>query len=191
MPKNTPGPRPEGAWLPVPGYEGIYEVSDDGRVWSVRRPHPESMKVPERWGIIKPQYIGGHVLQQSINRYGYPKISLSKNGKIKNFMVHRLVLEAFVGPCPEGMEACHRNDDPTDNRLSNLRWDNHQSNIDERESHREVLTHCKRAGHKFTPENTRIDRRGGRHCRQCYREQDRARRQRYRAEKRTAAAKVA
>lgn len=47
----------------------------------------------------------------------------------KQYAVHRLVLEAFVGTCPEGYEACHYDDDPTNNRLTNLRWDTHESNI--------------------------------------------------------------
>lgn len=46
----------------------------------------------------------------------------------RTVLVHRLILEAFVGSCPEGMEACHWNDDPTDNRLENLRWDTHRAN---------------------------------------------------------------
>ena len=188
MPKNTPGPRPEGEWVPIPDYEGIYEVSDDGRVWSVRRPRPGCVFVSKTGHVHHWNEIGGHVMQQELNRYGYPFVALSKNGKATSRTVHRLVLEAFVGPCPEGMEACHDNDDPTDNRLSNLRWDTHQSNIDERESRREIITHCKRGGHEYTPENTRINSRGGRSCRECYREQDRARRRRYRAEKRAAAA---
>jgi hypothetical protein len=42
--------------------------------------------------------------------------------------LHRLVLEAFVGPCPPGCVGCHANDDPSDNRLENLRWDTHKAN---------------------------------------------------------------
>jgi len=44
-------------------------------------------------------------------------------------LVHRLVLEAFVGPCPDGMEACHLDSDKTNNRVSNLRWDTHLENM--------------------------------------------------------------
>jgi hypothetical protein len=43
-------------------------------------------------------------------------------------LVHRLVLSAFAGPCPEGMEACHYNGNPADNRLCNLRWDTRKAN---------------------------------------------------------------
>lgn len=43
--------------------------------------------------------------------------------------VHRVVLESFVGPCPDGMEACHNNCDYSDNRLDNLRWDTKSENM--------------------------------------------------------------
>lgn len=46
--------------------------------------------------------------------------------------VHHLVLETFVGLRPEGTETCHHDDDPANNKLANLRWDNRQSNIDDR-----------------------------------------------------------
>lgn len=49
-------------------------------------------------------------------------------GKGRHQLVHRLVLTAFVGPCPDGMEACHNNGSPTDNRLCNLRWDTRRAN---------------------------------------------------------------
>jgi hypothetical protein len=45
--------------------------------------------------------------------------------------VHRLVLEAFAGPCPEGRECCHEDGDPANNSLGNLRWDSHQANMDD------------------------------------------------------------
>ena len=59
---------------------------------------------------------------------GYLRLHLQKNGRRYDVMVHRLVLEAFVGPCPKGMECCHNNGDTSDNRLRNLRWDTRSSN---------------------------------------------------------------
>ena len=62
------------------------------------------------------------------SEYSYPKCRYTKrgyhrahNGK-KDFLVHRLVLEAFVGPCPEGKECDHINRKKGDNRVVNLRW---------------------------------------------------------------------
>lgn len=57
------------------------------------------------------------------------------DGRAVNRSVHRLVLEAFVGPAPEGMEGCHNNGDPWDNRLENLRWDTHQANMADAAAH--------------------------------------------------------
>ena len=89
------------------------------------------------------------------------------------------VLEAFVGPCPPGLEACHGNDVADDNRLENLRWDTRTENQLDRVRNGihpgANKTHCKR-GHEYTPENTMIQRKAngntGRVCREC----DRARR---------------
>lgn len=55
-------------------------------------------------------------------------MNLSKSNAVESFLVHRLVLTAFVGPCPEGMEGCHEDGDPSNNRATNLRWDTHKNN---------------------------------------------------------------
>lgn len=60
---------------------------------------------------------------------GHLSIRLSRNMGGKGFLIHRLVLLAFVGPCPDGMEACHYPDqNPANNRLENLRWDTRAGN---------------------------------------------------------------
>ncbi len=97
-------------WAPVPGYEGLYEVSDDGRVYS--------FLVGRQLGYMNPD--------------GYRIVKLHKSDKQDGFRVlrvHRLVLLAFVGPAPEGMECRHLNGDPSDNRLSNLRWGTQSENV--------------------------------------------------------------
>lgn len=63
-------------------------------------------------------------------------ICINVAGRNKTFMVYRLVLEAFIGPCPEGMEACHFPDrDPANNHLTNLRWDTRVNNFKDRDYH--------------------------------------------------------
>ena len=71
----------------------------------------------------------GHIWSKFSNKYlrpctnnGRKQLCLWKNGKHYNRLVHRLVLETFVGSCPKGMEACHNDGNPANNHLSNLRW---------------------------------------------------------------------
>lgn len=107
-------------WLPVVGFEGLYEVSDRGRVRSmervVHRSNGRTHTVNER--ILKPD-----------TDRGYHKVYLMKDGERLTRRIHTLVLEAFIGPKPEGMVCCHNNDIPDDNRVENLRWDTQLGNI--------------------------------------------------------------
>lgn len=104
-------------WLPVVGFEGRYEVSDLGRVRSLRFR-----------GNGGPQ-----VMRTTTNHNGYHVITLGFERK--QFRVPRLVLAAFVGPCPRGMEVCHAPDfSKNNNRLDNLRWDTTKANCEERDS---------------------------------------------------------
>lgn len=155
-------------WLPVVGYEGLYEVSDLGGVRGCDR---------RAWNGHGYHLLPGQVLKTRLDSHGRPQVSLYKSGERWTPRTYRLVLEAFVGPCPEGEEACHNNGDPLDNRLENLRWDTHEANmldaVRQRTHNNARKTHCKR-GHEFTAENTRINKSdGGRHCRACKRERER------------------
>lgn len=105
----------------VPGFEG-YRVGADGSVWSCRTTH--GIK-PGVWKRLRPR----------TSKQGQLCVALALKGKMVPRRVHRLVLEAFVGPCPEGMEACHNNGDMTDNRPSNLRWDTHKNNMQDMVRH--------------------------------------------------------
>lgn len=145
-------------WLPVPGYEGMYSVSDQGRVRSLDR-------------TVNGRSLRGQLRKPTCDPRGRRVVSLSRDGKSRYFFVHRIVLEAFVGPRPPGMECCHFNDDRSDNRLENLRWDTSSSNrldaVRNGKHHEARKTRCDK-GHEFTEDNTgtRTDN-GGRYCRTC------------------------
>lgn len=62
------------------------------------------------------------------NRWGHLSVNLHRGGVKTRRYIHRLVLEAFVGPRPEGLVCCHWDGDPSNNRLDNLRWDTHRAN---------------------------------------------------------------
>jgi len=97
----------------IAGFTG-YWIYEDGRVWSVRS------------GNFLTAYSGGDT---------YCQYSLYDNGKRRRRYAHRLVLEAFVGPCPDGMECRHLDGNPQNNHVSNLRWDTHVNNVADRKLH--------------------------------------------------------
>lgn len=115
-------------WKPVFGYEGCYEVSDQGRVRSVNR-------MIVRNG--KPAALSGKLLSPWMATGGYNYVSLydSPTGKRRNAKVARLVLEAFSGTCPAGMECCHNDGNVGNDNASNLRWDTHKNNIADKKEH--------------------------------------------------------
>ena len=114
-------------WKDVPGYEGYYQVSDQGRVRSLPR------VVHRRNGSR--QRIPGRLLQLRLSACGHPRVALCCCGRRRDRPIHQLVLEAFVGLCPVNMEGCHNNGIHTDNRLLNLRWDTHKSNMEDTGRH--------------------------------------------------------
>lgn len=98
------------------GFEGRYQVSVDGEMKSLERISPQGYLLKER--ILK--------LGKSTN--GYLRVSLHKDGKRKNYSVHRLVAQAFI-PNPDNLpEVNHINEDKMDNRVENLEWCSHKFN---------------------------------------------------------------
>lgn len=166
-----------GNWKPVSGYEGIYEVSDDGRVRSLDRvaPHKTSQR---RWE--------GRELVAAPGSKNYLTVSLCFGGSQKTFHVHRLVCEAFHGPRPfTTAQVRHLDGDQRNNVAANLAWGTAADNMQDRLRHgtnpMANMTHC-HSGHEYTPENTYIRKgRPGRECRACYRARKRINRAKRRA----------
>lgn len=151
----------EEKWLPVVGRESDYEVSDHGNVrW-------RSSREPVR------SYRSSKTGHRNVYLPGGPRLKRDRR-------VHRLVLEAFVGPCPEGLMCCHNDGVAWNNHVDNLRWDTASSNMHDRVTHGihhyGSRTHCSN-GHpldvvKYTADGSFKQRR----CRTCLREQNRANR---------------
>lgn len=155
----------EEQWAAVVDYEGLYEVSDAGRVRSIARPGTR-----------------GGILRGEVHPDGYPSVKLSKGGRKKHLTVHVLVATAFRGPRPDGQECRHLNGDPSDNRLENLAWGTSAENSQDMIGHGRTnarITHCPQ-GHEYTEQNTHVYQ-GRRYCRSCNRVNSREHKRRVRA----------
>ena len=109
-------------WRDVVGYEGQYSVSNLGRL----KGHDRYV---DHGQYGKKRFIKGKMIQARLNRYsGNVLAPIGKPQK----PLHHLVLEAFVGPRPEGMIGLHHDDDPNNNNVTNLRWGTYQDNADDR-----------------------------------------------------------
>lgn len=113
-------------YKPIDGFPG-YRVGDDGSVWSQwRRTLPGlPWEMGADWYLLSPQIL----------HRGHLRVRLYRNGESLLFMVHRLVLLHFVGPCPDGMEGCHDDGKPGNNAVGNLRWDTPKGNYADRHKH--------------------------------------------------------
>ena len=101
-------------WKPVLGWEELYEVSDEGRVRRMRGAEPSEPK------------------RNTSGAQQYDVVSLSRGGKTYTRTVHTLVLDAFVGPCPDGHEARHLDDNRGNPSFSNLEWATAKRNAQDR-----------------------------------------------------------
>lgn len=146
-------------WRAIPGRDG-YQVSDMGRVRSVDR------EVRHRNGTV--QHRRGQIVRAFPIPRGY--LAVFTGGRLPSAYVHRLVLEAFVGPCPAGMQCLHGNDDPSDNRLVNLRWgtpvENAQDMVSRGRKAEMRRTQCP-AGHPLAAPNLVRSELPSRKCRAC------------------------
>lgn len=98
-------------WRDIEGYDGMYQVSDLGRVRS---------KHSGEWKLMR----------FGRNKSGYLSVNLSKNKEIKHFYVHRLVAQAFIPNSDETKtQINHRNECKSENKLSNIEWCSAQYNV--------------------------------------------------------------
>jgi hypothetical protein len=116
--------RPGVEFRQCPGRPGI-AVGDDGSVWSAWK-LAYTPGVSGAKGVISDQWV--EKKQRPHSRSNHPQVTISS----RPVYVHRLVLETFVGPCPEGMECRHLDDNPTNNQRSNLAWGTRLQNITDR-----------------------------------------------------------
>lgn len=104
-------------WKDVKGYEGLYQVSNLGRVKSLARILNDGRKWKEK------------VLKLGKDKDGYLQVHLYKNGKPKMFKIYRLVAEAFI-PNPDSLPCVnHKDEDKTNNTVENLEWCTHEYNV--------------------------------------------------------------
>lgn len=101
-------------WLPIEGFEGLYEVSDLGRV--------KSLDKVVVIGNNAKRFFPGRIMKPNPHPKGYIYVPLRKNGILKNCRVHRLVAEAFLDNKEKYPQVNHINEKKDDNRADNLEW---------------------------------------------------------------------
>lgn len=104
----------EEIWRNVKGYEGIYRVSDQGRIFRI------GQLLPRKNGVLA--WHPGGFLKPRMNSCGYLRVQLCRRGKPELKLVHRLVAEAFLGESNGLPQVNHKNENKQDNRAENLEW---------------------------------------------------------------------
>ena len=151
------------SWKNIPGYEGLYQVSNLGQIKSLV--YCSNISIVQIKDIINMLYVGYKqydiankfnlslktinkinknsqkylnkqmLLKFAIDRHSYTYVILCKNKNRKKCMIHKLVLATFVGPCPIDMESRHLNGIRHDNRLMNLRYGTKKENMSDKILH--------------------------------------------------------
>lgn len=100
-------------WKDIPGYEGLYQVSNLGRVKSLER---------TKNGINGCIKIQNEIILKTRNSRGYRRISLGSKASRKDYQVHQLVAKTFIPNAGDRTEINHKNGNKSDNSISNLEW---------------------------------------------------------------------
>ena len=133
-------------WRAIPGFEELYEVSNIGRVRSLRH-------VTHRMNRIRPVPLVKKLRNSTSG--GYSIVTLNRNRIEKNYFVHVLVLMAFVGPRPSGYQTRHLDGNPKNNTVGNLVWGTHEENERDRVAHGRIPRGERQARAKLTAEQVR------------------------------------
>ena len=118
-------------WKDIPGYEGLYQVSNEARVKVLARTRKHRYGGEALW----PEKI----IKTRTNKHGQWLVDFTKDGKCKTCLLHRIVLTSFAGECPNDMEGCHNDGNKDNNCLANLRWDTHINNELDKVTHGTLL----------------------------------------------------
>lgn len=155
-------------WKPIPGWEGRYSVSDQGRVRSEKRIVD---RVDGRTQLFRER-----LLTLVPDGKGYLRVQLFRENLGFTRYVHQLVMSAFVGPQPKDLVTRHLNGDKVDNRLVNLTYgtdsENKQDTVRHGTHRNSKKTHCIR-NHPFDAQNTYLTSDNRRVCRSCMRTRQR------------------
>lgn len=141
----------------IAGFPG-YRIGSDGSVWSCR----EKVTVRSATGFNGTRSVMGkkwRLMRTGPDDAGRPKVGLMRDGRQWNRRVCRLVAEAFLGPCPEGLECCHNDGNPANNAVGNLRWDTHKANAADTVAHGTSQRGTRHVLAKLTEEQVREIRR--------------------------------
>lgn len=132
----------EEVWKDIKGYEGLYQVSNMGRVRSLDR-------------YVNHNYVNKKLIKSKIRKFstdkdGYKGVTLCKDGIQKTYKVHRLVAEAFLQNPNNLPFINHKDEDKTNNRVDNLEWCTHSYNINYGTRNKKVSTHFSKPVLQFT-----------------------------------------
>lgn len=115
----------EEQWRPVVGFEGLYEVSNHGRVRSLDR----EIQAVNRWGAVGPRILRGRMLRGNDQGSGYLSVHLAVDGERHPRLVHRLVAEAFCPAAEGAVYVNHKDGVKTNNTAGNLEWCTFSQNV--------------------------------------------------------------
>ena len=104
-------------WRPIKDYEGLYEISNTGKVKSLKKTRLNNTSIEE------------HIMKPSINHNGYLRVELSNNGKRKSYLIHRLVANAYIPNSNIKLQINHIDGNKQNNNLNNLEWCTPQDNV--------------------------------------------------------------